>query len=500
MRYRHLFTDAGAHQLLARNQLAFDFCAKFTAYLFALAQGPTKTRHEGPFVSEIKPPGVGRRDDVNVRFSQRLAPGSVFTVNLHGGIMSPGFQAVNQFRWAAIITLTCCAGGLPRYAGMQDELAKKLRVAWVADIFDEVSGIITDTEEMYELAQARGYFWQPVTTYKKPIHPFHIFDPILPVPTGSFYKGTSMYVPDFLRVVQFFRKNKFNVLVSNTPGVMGMLAMAAAKYLSLPWVDIYHTDIDYYMNDLSGRLVKPFVKNPALFFLKQYQKQADLIFVRTREFYDLMVKKGHDERKLRYYPAGVNARHWNPENADRAALAEHGIDPEMTVVIFVGRITKVKDIEFLLRYFTEEKPEKAVCAVIGGGPEKDMYEKKYAGDRIKFLGVQRGAALQKLYASADLYVLPSASETLGKTVLEAMASGTGVVVSDKGGPKDYVTHGENGLVFKAHDYDSFRDTMNALFTDRAHMKSLGIKGRESISNHTDEKLFESFTRHIAELV
>lgn len=383
---------------------------------------------------------------------------------------------------------------------MADLLAQKLRVAWVADIVDEVSGVITDTEEMYELAQSRGYFWQPVTTYNKPIAPFHIFDPILPIPIGSFYKGTTFYVPDFLRVVQFFRKNQVNIIVSNTPGSMGMLAMAAAKYLSLPWVDIYHTDIDYYMNDLSNRIVKPFVKNPSLFFLKQYQKQADLIFVRTKEFYDLMLKKGHKESKLRYYPAGVNARHWNPANADRTVFAEHGIDPEMTIVIFVGRITKVKDIEYLLRYFTEEKPEKAVCAVIGGGPEKELYEKKYAGENVKFLGVQRGAALQKLYASADLYVLPSASETLGKTVLEAMASGTGVVVSDKGGPKDYVTHGENGLVFKAHDYDSFKAAMASLFTDKAAFKKLGENARASIGDHTDEKLFESFTGHIAELV
>jgi glycosyltransferase involved in cell wall biosynthesis len=383
---------------------------------------------------------------------------------------------------------------------MSDPLAQKLRVAWIADIFDEVSGIITDTEEMYELAQQRGYFWQPVTTYKKPIHPFHIFDPILPIPTGSFYKGTSMYVPDFLRVVQFLRANKFNILVSNTPGVMGMLAMAAARYLSLPWVDIYHTDVDYYMNDLSGRLIKPFVKNPALFFVRQYQKQADLIFVRTQEFYDLMIRKGHSKEKLRYYPAGVNARYWNPENADRSVFAQYGIDPEATVVIFVGRITKVKDIEFLLRYFTEKKPHKAVCAVIGGGPEKELYEKKYAAENVKFLGVQRGVALQKLYASADLYVLPSASETLGKTVLEAMASGTGVVVSVKGGPKDYVTHGENGLVFKAHDYASFSAAVDAALQDRAVLQKLGSTARESIGNHTDEKLFESFVKHIAALV
>lgn len=383
---------------------------------------------------------------------------------------------------------------------MHEQLSKKLRVAWVADIFDEVSGIITDTEEMYALAQEHNYFWQPVTTYKKKLPPFHIFDPILPIPTGSFYKGTSMYVPDFLRVVQFFRANKMNLLISNTPGVMGMLAMAAARYLSIPWVDIYHTDVDYYLNDLGSRLIKPVVKNPALFFLKQYQKRADLIFVRTKEFYDLMVKKGHDERKLRYYPAGVNARYWNPENVDRTIFTQYGIDPEMAVIIFVGRITKVKDIEYLLQYFSQEKPANAVCAIIGGGPEKAIYEKKFASDNIKFLGVQRGVQLQKLYASADLYVLPSASETLGKTVLEAMASGTGVVVSDKGGPKDYVMHEKNGLVFKAHDYIAFKKTMDSVLSDRGALTILGKNARESISSHTDEKLFESFTTHIGKLV
>ncbi|HRP69966.1 MAG TPA: glycosyltransferase [Turneriella sp.] len=381
-----------------------------------------------------------------------------------------------------------------------DALAKKLRVAWVADIVDEVSGVITDTEEMYDLAQSHGYFWQPVTTYHKPIKPFYIFDPILPIPIGRFYAGTTFYVPDFLRVVQFFRKNRVNVIVSNTPGSMGMLAMAAAKYLSIPWVDIYHTDIDYYVNDLTGRITKPLLKNPALFFLKQYQKQADLIFVRTEEFYDLMIKKGHPKKKLRYYPAGVNARHWNPKNIDRKIFSQFGIDPTRTIVIFVGRITKVKDIEFLLRYFVEQKPENAVCAVIGGGPEKELYEKKYEGENVKFLGVQRGAALQKLYASADLYVLPSASETLGKTVLEAMASGTTVVVSDKGGPKDYVTHNENGVVFKAHSYASFKQAMNGVLADRARLETLGINAREAMANHTDEKLFEAFTGHIAELL
>lgn len=376
----------------------------------------------------------------------------------------------------------------------------QLRVAWFADIFDEVSGVITDTEEMYELAREQKIFWQPVTTYPKPLYPFHCFPHIIKIPTGKFYKDSYNYVPTFARVTQYLRKQKINLVVSNTPGMMGMAAMAAAEYLRLPWVDIYHTDVDFYMDVLSGGLLKPVINRAALMVLKQYQKMADLIFVRTQEYYDLQIKKGHPAKKLRFYPAGVNVDHWNPKYSDRQIWKRYGLNPEEKIVLFVGRITKVKDIHFLLDYFKDKTPEKAKLVLVGGGPELNEYKEQYeSSSNITFLGIRRGLELQEIYSSADLYVLPSASETLGKTVLEAMASGTPVLVSDKGGPKDYVQQDESGSIFKAYDYESFSDRISHLLRN-CNLEEMGKKARENSFKNTDKDLFKKFTNDIAELL
>lgn len=386
-------------------------------------------------------------------------------------------------------------------------MAKELRVGWIADIFDEVSGIITDTEEMFEQAKANDVYWQPITCYHKQIHPFHVFFPLVKVPTNSFYAGTSMYVPNVVNILAYLIRNRVNVIVSNTPGFMGMVAMACAAYLRLPWVDIYHTDIDYYAESLSGGfllgnpLVKPIFNRAGLFYMKQYQKQADLIFVRTQEFHDLLLKKGHDKSKLRSYPAGVNIDHWNPSYSTPSIWKQMEIGEQNKVVLFVGRITKVKDIVFLLDFFEQEKPVGYELVLIGGGPEKDDYQKRYdKNPNIHFAGIKRGEELQQAYASADLYVLPSGSETLGKTILEAMASGTPALVSDKGGPRDYVKDKKNGRIFEAGNYESFKKVLGEMLADSTALDKMGNEARNSILGHTDKKLFQQFTGHLKELL
>jgi glycosyltransferase involved in cell wall biosynthesis len=282
--------------------------------------------------------------------------------------------------------------------------------------------------------------------------------------------------------------------------MMGMAAMAAAEYLRLPWVDIYHTDVDFYMDVLSGGLLKPVINRAALMVLKQYQKMADLIFVRTQEYYDLQVQKGHPAKKLRFYPAGVNVDHWNPKYGERQIWKRYGLNPEEKIVLFVGRITKVKDIHFLLDYFKDKTPQSAKLVLVGGGPELNEYKEQYeSSPNITFLGIRRGLELQEIYSSADLYVLPSASETLGKTVLEAMASGTPVLVSDKGGPKDYVQQDESGSIFKAYDYESFSNRIGHLLSN-CNLEEMGKKARESSFKNTDKDLFKKFTNDIAELL
>lgn len=378
---------------------------------------------------------------------------------------------------------------------------KILRVAWFADIFDEVSGVITDTKEIYEQAKAHNIEWYPITCYKKELYPFLNFPIEMKFSTAKFYHGSAVYVPRFLDVVNFLKEKQINVIVSNTPAVMGMVAMSAAKYLRLPLVDIYHTDVDFYVDTLSQGALKPLFNSVAMNFLKLYQKQADLIFVRTKDFHKLISGKGHSAGKLRYYPAGVDSENFSPQHKDVKIWESFSLDKNSKKIIFVGRITKVKDILFALEYFRDKNPSQADFVLVGDGPDFSDYQEQFSSfANIHFLGIQQGDVLRKLYASADLLVLPSASETLGKTVLESMASGVAVLVSDKGGPKDYVDNGKNGFIFRAKDYESFCQVMDTALSSQTNLKLLGENAYQKISQYSMKKLFEKFSEDIQMLL
>lgn len=378
---------------------------------------------------------------------------------------------------------------------------KKLRVAWFMDIFDEVSGIITDTKEIYHEAQKKEIDWYPITSYPQEIEPFTVFPPEYKFPTGRFYSNTYMFVPRFFDVIQFLKEKQINLIVSNTPATMGLIAMSAAKYLKLPLVDIYHTDVDYYMNSLSEGILKPLFSTISLNFLKLYQKQADLIFVRTQDFYKILIKKGHTPSKLRFYPAGVDVENFSPAHYDITIWEQFHMSQETRKIIFVGRITKVKDILFALYYFKNQKPKNCDFVLVGSGPDLENYRQEFAdSSNIHFIGAQQGEQLRKIYASAQLLVLPSASETLGKTVLEAMASGVPVLVSDKGGPKDYVDHLKNGFIFRAHNQEHFNEIMNTALSDQFALKEMGRKAFEKVSQFSMEQLFEKFATDVGTLI
>ncbi len=369
----------------------------------------------------------------------------------------------------------------------------EFRVAWFADIFDEISGVVTDSVEVYEEALKAGVSWFPVTCYDKKIKPFFVFPSLLKISTNSVYKNSNLYIPNFLSILKFIKKNKINMIVSNTPASMGYTAMIAATFLKLPWVDIYHTDVDFYMNTLiEGRL--RYIKNKfALIFLKFYHKRADLIFVRDRDSYELILKRGYAKEKICYYSAGVDQKRFHPKFKDISIWQEFGISPRKKIVLFVGRISKVKDIKFLLDFFKTFSNTEIVLVIVGKGPEYDDYLEEYDQHKnIYFLGIQRGEQLQKIYASADLSVSPSGSETLGKTVLEAMASGTTVLTSNKGGAKDYIQDSVNGKIFKAGDYNNFTTILLDFLSGKYDLEKMGKRAHQSIKPYTMDRLFHNF--------
>jgi glycosyltransferase involved in cell wall biosynthesis len=109
-----------------------------------------------------------------------------------------------------------------------------------------------------------------------------------------------------------------------------------------------------------------------------------------------------------------------------------------------------------------------------------------------FTGYLRGEQLAAAYASADIFVFPSTTDTFGNVIIEAQASGVPVVVSDSGGPKELVEDNANGLVTKSHDVDDFARAIRTLVCDPALRRRMGERARESVVNRTWPSAFRNF--------
>jgi glycosyltransferase involved in cell wall biosynthesis len=118
------------------------------------------------------------------------------------------------------------------------------------------------------------------------------------------------------------------------------------------------------------------------------------------------------------------------------------------VLFYVGRVSREKGLEMLAEVFKElvDSGAAIALAVIGDGPYREEMETSLAGYPALFTGYLAGELLQHGYASADLFVFPSATDTFGNVVLEAQASGLPVIVSDEGGPRELMIDGETGVV------------------------------------------------------
>ena len=370
---------------------------------------------------------------------------------------------------------------------------KVLNIAWITDVFDRVSGILTDTTEFHEQSKKfEDINIYPITCFKEEIESFYVFKPVFKIPIGKIYKDTSLYVPNFFDVVSYLRRKEVNFIVSNTPASMGFLAMSAAAYLKIPWFDIYHTDLDFYYKTLvkgTGRVFVEVLYKQSLHF---YQKKADLIFVRSKFFlHDL--KKKHSKKNIHILPAGVDFNVFNPKNKDRTIWEKYNINPNYLILFFAGRISKVKDILFILWAMKKYRWKEVEVVIVGDGLDfKEYYNEYNSVDHIHFLGIKYNPELSIMYASADFFIMPSSSETLGKTVLESMASGTPVLVSDRGGPSHYVKDQHSGVIFEGGDYYDFLEKLKNIIEKKYDIKKMGNNSLESIQEHSIEKLFDLF--------
>jgi glycosyltransferase involved in cell wall biosynthesis len=161
-------------------------------------------------------------------------------------------------------------------------------------------------------------------------------------------------------------------------------------------------------------------------------------------------------------------------------------------LLYVGRISREKDLDLLADAYRRLRREGLAVQlfVVGHGPYSEALAKSLPG--AFFTGYLRGTELATAYASADIFVFPSTTDTFGNVILEAQASGLPVVVSDSGGPKELVVDKANGLITRSHNVEDFTRAIRALVIDRPLRERMANAARDSVIDRSWPRAFAKF--------
>ncbi len=332
-----------------------------------------------------------------------------------------------------------------RLGGGQVQPARSQRRAWVTDTFNDVNGVSHTIRTIAAKARERG---KPITIMTSMDAPHNAGPDILNFPPlGTFslpeYTSQKMVFPPFLNVIEALERGNYHEVIISTPGPLGLTALAASRLLGLTPVGIYHTDFPQYVKCLTQDEA---LEQLAWRYMQWFYGNMEKIYVPSEYYRKHLSENGFDNKKLKILPRGVDVTQFNPQKRDRSFWNRFGLNGNLKL-LYVGRVSREKNIQTLIDAFhvVRTTTPHIDLVIVGDGPELETFRKQSSGDHIYFTGILKGEELASAYASADLFVFPSTSDTFGNVILEAHASGLPAIVSTQGGPAEIVARNQSGL-------------------------------------------------------
>ena len=217
-------------------------------------------------------------------------------------------------------------------------------------------------------------------------------------------------------------------------------------------------------------------------YLLWFYEQADCVFVPSQSTAAELAEKGLRPEKLRLTPRGVDLKRFHPAKRNGFLESRHQLR-EGLKILYVGRVSKEKNLPLLVRIFKSlsRQRDDLNLVVVGEGPYYAEMQQELQGTQTIFTGYLTGDDLAAVYASCDLFLFPSTTDTFGNVVLEAQASGIPVIVSDVGGPRENVIPGETGLVVAATEESLTRAVLESV-ADPLRLREMGRAARRYVES------------------
>lgn len=307
------------------------------------------------------------------------------------------------------------------------------------------------------------------------------------------YPGLRFGMPAGRTLRAHWRRGFPDAIYVATEGPLGWSAMRAAQRLGIPVVSGFHTRFDRYADHYGMGLLTPLVRG----YLRRFHQRAVATLVPT----DALAQELHGMgiSNARLLRRAVDTQLFHPSRRDDELRAGWGVDAATPVVLYVGRMAPEKNLELAVAAFRaiQQRIPQARHVWVGDGPARAALQAAHPD--LIFAGVQRGEALARHYASADLFLFPSLSETFGNVIIEALAAGLPVVAYAEGAAHEHLVDGVNGYCIAPGDAKAFIDAATRLASNPGLIRHMGRAAHAGMAGLSPEAVTRDFETLLCEM-
>jgi glycosyltransferase involved in cell wall biosynthesis len=378
-------------------------------------------------------------------------------------------------------------------------LERPMRISLFTDTLGDVNGVSRFITNVAEQSLATGRDLEVITCTRMEVprlSNIHNFTPAFAMKIPK-YENLEAVLPPLVPMLRHLDRHQPDCIHISTPGPVGLVGFVAAKMLRVPVLGVYHTDFPAYVDHLfEDHAFTTLCEG----FMRFFYSPFSAVFTRSDDYVRSLTRLGLPEERTVSLMPGFDNEVFHVRNRDESIWTRIGakVDPASVKVLYVGRVSVEKNLPLLTTIWKRvvkrlaSDGTKAELVMVGDGPYREIMQRELPGMGVHFLGFRHGEELNALYATSDMFVFPSVTDTLGQVVMESQGSGLPVLVTDQGGPKEVVRDGQTGFVLSADDPDAWVDRVVQLVRDQGLRTRMSVAAHESMQTYSIRHSFEHF--------
>lgn len=311
--------------------------------------------------------------------------------------------------------------------------------------------------------------------------------PSIPAPGRPEYRISTGFPLYAQRELKDFAPDLIHIA---TPDYLGLRALLYARNNNIPVVASYHTHFASYLRYYGIGFLEPWIWA----YLRWFYRQCRCVYVPSSGMGKLLRRQEVTDT-IKIWSRGVDTNLFSPEKRSQPWRASYGFTSGDTVVLFVSRLVREKNLATLAQAMDQAMNVNAniKTLIVGDGPAREELEQELP--EAVFTGHLKGEELAAAYASSDLFFFPSDTETFGNVTLEAMASGLPALVANATGSASLIENGKHGYIVNADDAITFTERIRSLAEDPQRLASMGSASRKKAEQFTWSNVMDELLEH-----